>query len=55
MLLRLVYFEVLEDPESAIHREKQLKGWLRVKKVSLIEKKNPDWKDLGENWYTNGL
>jgi putative endonuclease len=42
----LVYFEVLEDPESAIHREKQLKAWQRAWKIELIEKSNPYWNDL---------
>jgi putative endonuclease len=35
-----------EDIESAILREKQIKGWARKKKVSLIESMNPEWKDL---------
>ena len=34
----------------AISREKQLKGWRREKKVALIEKTNPHWQDLSENW-----
>ena len=42
----LVYFEVHEDPISAITREKQIKKWNRGWKIRLIEKKNPDWKDL---------
>ena len=42
----LVYFELLEDPESAIHREKQLKAWKRAWKIDLIEKANPYWNDL---------
>lgn len=42
----LVYFEVTESVESAITREKQLKKWNRAWKVNLIEKSNPDWKDL---------
>ena len=52
---RLVYFEVFEDPDSAINREKQLKGWLRSKKVNLIEEENPGWRDLSEEWYAHGL
>ena len=54
-LRRLVHIEVFEDPDSAINREKQLKGWLRAKKIRLIEKENPDWRDLSDGWYTNGL
>lgn len=43
---KLVYFEVTSDVHSAISREKQIKGWLRSKKIVLIESVNPDWKDL---------
>ena len=43
---QLVYFEETSDIESAILREKQLKGWLRRKKVALIESVNPQWEDL---------
>ena len=39
---RLVYFEVFEEVEQAIHREKRLKKWPRAWKISLIEKDNPD-------------
>ena len=42
----LVYFELLEDMTNAITREKQLKKWNRAWKLSLIEKQNPNWKDL---------
>ena len=42
----LVYFETTNEVFSAIEREKQLKGWLRKRKIALIESKNPDWKDL---------
>ncbi len=45
---KLVYFELFEDMESAITREKQLKDWRRSWKVALIEKENPEWKDLYE-------
>ena len=43
---KLVYYEVCEDIESAILREKQIKGWLRRKKIALIESMNPEWRDL---------
>ena len=43
---KLVYHEVCEDIEGAILREKQIKGWLRVKKIALIESINPEWRDL---------
>jgi putative endonuclease len=47
----LAYYEVTNDVESAIAHEKQLKGWLRSKKVALIESANPHWKDLSLEWY----
>jgi len=43
---RLVYFEMTSDVRVAIEREKELKRWRRGKKVELIEKGNPEWKDL---------
>jgi putative endonuclease len=43
---KLVYYEVFDDPESAIRREKQLKRWRRDWKVELIERDNPNWDDL---------
>jgi putative endonuclease len=42
----LVYFELHEDMNAAITREKQIKKWNRAWKLELIEKRNPDWKDL---------
>src|SRR4051794_10135626 len=44
----LIYFERYPDPEMAIARESQLKGWRRSKKEALINRKNPEWRDLGE-------
>jgi putative endonuclease len=49
-ITRLLYFEETSEVQSAIAREKQIKGWLRAKKVALIESKNPEWKDLSEEW-----
>jgi len=43
---KLGYFEVFEDIELAIAREKQVKAGSRKSKLALIEKANPDWKDL---------
>ncbi len=43
---KLVYFEQTADVESAINREKQLKGWNRNKKINLIKLLNPEFKDL---------
>ncbi len=47
---RLVYFESFGDIRDAIAREKQLKGWRREKKVALIERENPIWRDLSDPW-----
>jgi putative endonuclease len=46
---KLVYFEIFDDPLSAIAREKQLKKWNREWKLQLIEGKNPGWIDLSES------
>lgn len=43
---RLVWFEIYDDPTNAIEREKEIKKWRRVWKIELIEKENPDWRDL---------
>lgn len=45
---RLVYFEPHQDVTRAILREKQIKRWNRAWKIELIEKQNPDWRDLYE-------
>jgi putative endonuclease len=49
---RLVWFERYASPEAAIAREKQLKRWIRAKKIKLIEQTNPIWLDLSESWQT---
>ena len=46
----LVWYENYERMDEAITREKQIKGWLRAKKVALIESMNPHWEDLAEGW-----
>jgi putative endonuclease len=43
---RLIYFESHETAPDAIAREKQLKNWRREKKLVLINRSNPDWRDL---------
>ena len=48
---RLVYFAATNDVHAALEREKQIKGWLRAKKIALIESVNPKWEDLSEEWY----
>jgi len=45
----LMYYEVTDNPISAIEREKQIKGWNRKRKIKLIESKNPNWFDLYES------
>ena len=45
---KLVYYEETGDVNSAIKREKQIKKWNRKWKLELIEKKNPNWRDLYE-------
>ena len=50
---RLVYHETFDDVRNAIDREKQLKGWIRAKKIALIKTINPTWLDLSEGWYEN--
>jgi len=47
---RLVYYELTDDIRDAIAREKQIKGWLRAKKIQLIEAENPRWRDLSLDW-----
>ena len=48
-ITRRVWFEVYDDPISAVTREKELKKWKRSWKVQLIEKDNPQWNDLYES------
>jgi len=47
---RLLYYERYSDIGVAQGRERQIQGWRREKKVALIEKMNPRWEDLAENW-----
>jgi putative endonuclease len=51
---RLVYLETTPDITAAIGREKQIKGWLRSKKIALIESVNPTWRDLSDEWDSLG-
>ena len=43
---KLVYYEMTSDVESAIEREKQIKGWNRKRKNKLVESMNPNWNEL---------
>ena len=47
---KLVYFEHTTEISSAIAREKQIKAGNRKRKLEMIIKQNPNWKDLGEDW-----
>jgi putative endonuclease len=47
---KLVYFEETEDVLTALEREKEIKRWRREKKNILVEKRNPEWKDLSSEW-----
>ena len=47
---RLVYYESFDDVRKAIDREKQLKRWVRRKKIALIESRNRRWADLAAKW-----
>jgi putative endonuclease len=48
---RLVYSEPTNDVRAALAREKQLKVWLRSKKIALIESANPNWEDPASSWF----
>jgi putative endonuclease len=49
-LTPLVYYERFFYPDAAIDREKEIKGWRRSKKITLIETMNPGWEDLAKSW-----
>jgi putative endonuclease len=50
-ITKLVYYEEGNDVNAALAREKQIKGWLRAKKIALIESINSEWKDLSLEWH----
>ena len=50
---KLVYYECYEDMYTALTREKNLKNWKRIWKISLIEKMNPAWLDLYHGLVSN--
>jgi putative endonuclease len=43
--------EETHEVAAALAREKEIKGWLRAKKIALIESINPEWLDLSLDWY----
>ncbi len=47
---RLVYYEEFQYVGNAIRREKAIKGWLRARKVALVERDNPTWDNLADEW-----
>lgn len=47
---KLVYYELFGESGFAIEREKQIKNLVRRKKEDLINKENPDWRDLSDDW-----
>jgi putative endonuclease len=49
---QLVYYEKFISMSEAIKREKQIKGWNRIKKIKLIESINPEWKNYTSNFTT---
>ena len=51
----LVYYEVTDDINGALSREKQIKAWRRSKRVALIESTNPQWRDLSDGWFSPAL
>jgi putative endonuclease len=51
LMTHLLYVEATNDISAAIQREKQLKGWLRKRKLELVRNQNPYWTDLNEGWY----
>jgi putative endonuclease len=46
----LVWYDTFANVEEAIQCEKRIKGWLRAKKIALVESKNPTWHDLSDGW-----
>lgn len=47
---KLVYYKQFGTALEAIAEEKRIKGWIRIKKINLINTINPDWKDLSTNF-----
>ena len=50
-LTKLVYFEETNLIYEALLREKRMKRWKRDWKINLIEKENPEWRDIAKHWY----
>jgi putative endonuclease len=54
-VVTLVYYEEFSSLKRAIGREKEIKGWKRIRKIALIEAANPDWDDLAARWFERPL
>ena len=52
---KLVYFEEIDNINSAIAREKQLKNWHRAWKENIVNEMNPKWEDLAKNWFDDDV
>lgn len=52
-ITKLIYYEEYNKSIDAIAREKQIKGWIRKKKIDLIKSSNPKWEDLSSNWFND--
>jgi putative endonuclease len=50
-ITKLVWFKEFNSAQETIYCEKRIKGWVRRKKISLIEIENPEWKDLSMEWF----
>jgi putative endonuclease len=50
-ITKLAWFEAFPDIEQAIEGEKRIKGWVRSKKIAMVESTNPNWEDLSRDWY----
>ena len=51
---QLIHAEAFSEVRDALFREKQIKAWRRSHKVALIDSANPEWNDLGEQWFGPG-
>jgi putative endonuclease len=49
---QLLWYYSFRSAIEAIETEKKIKGWTRMKKIALIKKRNPEMKDLSEEWYS---
>ena len=51
---KLVWYEAHSSREAAFTRERQFKEWKRAWKIEMIERANPGWRDLFEDWFSDG-